>query len=36
LEHAGSKTTEIYTHITTKGMEKTQSPLDEPGYLKKQ
>jgi len=29
LGHAGSKTTEIYTHITTNGMEKIQSPLDE-------
>ena len=28
LGHSSSKTTEIYTHITTKGMEKIKSPLD--------
>ncbi|HRU69201.1 MAG TPA: tyrosine-type recombinase/integrase [Bacteroidia bacterium] len=28
LGHSSSKTTEIYTHITTKGMEKIISPLD--------
>ena len=28
LGHASPKTTEIYTHITRKGMEKLQSPLD--------
>jgi len=28
LGHQSSKTTEIYTHITTKGMEKVKSPLD--------
>jgi site-specific recombinase XerD len=28
LGHSSSKTTEIYTHITTKGMEKLVSPLD--------
>lgn len=31
LGHANSKTTEIYTHITTKGFDKIISPLD--GYL---
>ncbi len=29
LGHSSSKTTEIYTHITTKGMEKIKSPLDD-------
>src|SRR5690554_407787 len=28
LGHSSSKTTEIYTHITTKGMEQLKSPLD--------
>ena len=28
LGHESSKTTEIYTHITTKGMETIKSPLD--------
>lgn len=28
LGHKSSKTTEIYTHITTKGMDKIKSPLD--------
>jgi len=28
LGHSSSKTTEIYTHITHKGMEKVKSPLD--------
>jgi len=28
LGHESSKTTEIYTHITSKGMEKVKSPLD--------
>jgi integrase/recombinase XerD len=28
LGHANSKTTEIYTHITTKGFDQIQSPLD--------
>lgn len=28
LGHSSSKTTEIYTHITLKGMEKIESPLD--------
>jgi integrase/recombinase XerD len=28
LGHGSSKTTEIYTHITTKGMENVKSPLD--------
>ena len=28
LGHASAKTTEIYTHITKKGWEKIQSPLD--------
>ncbi len=28
LGHESSKTTEIYTHITTKGMERIKSPLD--------
>ena len=31
LGHASSTTTEIYTHITTKGMEKIKSPLDTLG-----
>lgn len=26
--HESSKTTEIYTHITTKGFDQIQSPLD--------
>ncbi|MDN5348938.1 MAG: hypothetical protein PWQ54_334 [Bacteroidales bacterium] len=26
--HASSKTTEIYTHITTKGFENIESPMD--------
>jgi site-specific recombinase XerD len=29
LGHSSSKTTEIYTHITTKGFEKIRSPLDD-------
>lgn len=29
LGHSSSKTTEIYTHITTKGMEQLRSPLDD-------
>jgi site-specific recombinase XerD len=29
LGHASSKTTEIYTHITRKGMDKIRSPLDD-------
>ena len=29
LGHESSKTTEIYTHITTKGFEKIKSPMDE-------
>jgi integrase/recombinase XerD len=28
LGHASSKTTEIYTYVTTKGIEKIKSPLD--------
>ena len=28
LGHSSSKTTEIYTHVTTKGLEKIRSPLD--------
>jgi integrase/recombinase XerD len=28
LGHASSKTTEIYTHITTKGFEQLKSPID--------
>ena len=28
LGHANSKTTEIYTHVTTKGFENLKSPLD--------
>jgi integrase/recombinase XerD len=31
LGHSSSKTTEIYTHITTKGMEQLTSPLDRLG-----
>jgi site-specific recombinase XerD len=29
LGHSSSKTTEIYTHITTKGFENLKSPLDD-------
>lgn len=29
LGHSSSKTTEIYTHVTTKGFEGLRSPLDE-------
>ncbi|MBE9062404.1 tyrosine-type recombinase/integrase [cf. Phormidesmis sp. LEGE 11477] len=29
LGHSSSKTTEIYTHITSKGFENLKSPLDE-------
>jgi site-specific recombinase XerD len=28
LGHSSAKTTEIYTHITTKGFEQIKSPLD--------
>jgi site-specific recombinase XerD len=28
LGHSSGKTTEIYTHITTKGFEQIKSPLD--------
>ena len=28
LGHESSKTTEVYTHITTKGMDQIKSPLD--------
>ena len=28
LGHSSSKTTEIYTHITTKGFDKIKSPMD--------
>jgi site-specific recombinase XerD len=28
LGHSSSKTTEIYTHITTKGFDQLKSPLD--------
>ena len=28
LGHSNSKTTEIYTHVTTKGFEQLKSPLD--------
>lgn len=28
LKHSNSKTTEIYTHITTKGFESLKSPMD--------
>ncbi len=28
LGHSSSKTTEVYTHITTKGFDKIKSPLD--------
>ncbi len=28
LGHSSSKTTEIYTHITTKGFDKIENPLD--------
>ena len=29
LGHSSSKTTEIYTHITTKGFDQIKSPLDQ-------
>ncbi len=29
LDHESSKTTEIYTHVTTKGFEQIKSPLDQ-------
>ena len=28
LGHASSKTTEIYTHVTTKGFDQIKSPMD--------
>ena len=28
LGHANSKTTEVYTHVTTKGFDQLKSPLD--------
>ena len=28
LGHSNSKTTEVYTHVTTKGMDQLKSPLD--------
>jgi integrase/recombinase XerD len=28
--HVGSKTTKIYTHMSTKGLDKIKSPLDNP------
>jgi integrase/recombinase XerD len=28
MEHESSKTSEIYTHISTKGFEKVKSPMD--------
>ena len=30
LGHSSGKTTEIYTHITTKGFDQIKSPLDNP------
>jgi integrase/recombinase XerD len=33
LGHASSKTTEVYTHITTKGFDQIKSPLDNLDYL---
>ena len=33
LRHSSSKTTEIYTHITTKGFEKIENPLDKLDVL---
>lgn len=33
LGHASSKTTEIYTHVTTKNLSNIQSPLDKLGYI---
>ena len=33
LGHSSSKTTEIYTHITTKGFEKIENPLDKLDIL---
>ncbi len=32
LGHASSKTTEIYTHITKKGMENIKNPMDDMGF----
>jgi len=34
LGHESSKTTEVYTHITTKGFDQIKSPLDNLGSLK--
>jgi site-specific recombinase XerD len=33
LGHGSSKTTEIYTHITTKGFDQIKSPLDKLNIL---
>ena len=33
LGYSSSKTTEIYTHITTKGFEKIENPLDKLDIL---
>ena len=33
LEHSSSKTTEIYTHITTKGFDQIENPLDKLDIL---
>ena len=34
LGHESSKTTEIYTHVTTKGFDQIKSPLDHLDFLK--
>jgi len=33
LGHQGSKTTETYTHITTKGFDQIKNPLDKLGFF---
>ena len=35
LGHSSSKTTEIYTHVTTKGFDQIKSPLDNLEIFKK-
>jgi integrase/recombinase XerD len=34
LGHSSSKTTEIYTHVTTKGLDQIISPLDKLDIFK--
>jgi len=33
MGHESSKTTELYTHITTKGFDQIQNPLDKLDFL---